>query len=370
MRVFQSTTEEASTTLELTAAKSSAKMTTQRKYSRALLEVKKLANTISMFTDVEFHRKMEQVKQLNEHWSQKKEVGFQIFENLLSSSSARSNDNDNAPADRYSTTNDGVLPDYIDPDDSMSNAFIESDMSERHHSITLDSLDDQMVETLVSLEDGIRENDSLTQKESAIEFEPLNLSVPNELTVTKLNITMPPALVRRGRPKNSEKTNVIGLPKQKKGKVSTLSRFVDMKNSEKEKQVLGWCVGEDVSKSYLGSGEKIRADIIDPTEISAALYNDFVNIESISYWFDSDAWIKFKIFFDAKAASFVNRCSSCSKVDECHDELISCDHCLLNFHYTCAKLKKISKKRSHWFCNRCKVDLKSNEQDQDTNIEG
>ena len=96
-----------------------------------------------------------------------------------------------------------------------------------------------------------------------------------------------------------------------------------MKNSEKEKKVLGWCVGEDISKTFLGSGEKITADVVDPTEISPALYNNFVNIQSIRYWFDSDAWDKFKLFFDAKAASFLNQCSSCSKVDTSRDELIA-----------------------------------------------
>ena len=145
-----------------------------------------------------------------------------------------------------------------------------------------------------------------------------------------------------------------------------LSRFVDQKNSEKEKQVLAWCVGKDVSETCLGFSNKITEDVIDPTEISAALYNDFVNIQSISYLYETDAWNKFMVFFEAKAASFVNRCSSCSKADVSNDDLISCDHCLLSFHNTCAKVKKTAKKRPHWFCNRCKIDFKSNELDINT----
>ena len=132
---------------------------------------------------------------------------------------------------------------------------------------------------------------------------------------------MPPALSKRGRPKGSEKTNVIGLPKTKKNKkTSTLIRFVDLKNSEKEKRVLAWSVGEIVSKSCLAWGEKIPPGAIDPTEISAALYSDFVNIQSVACWFEEGAWTKFKTFFDAKSTSFANRCSSCKKKDSESDE--------------------------------------------------
>ena len=60
-RVFQSTSAETQTTVEITAAKSSTKMTSQQKYSGALLEIKKVANALSMFNDDEFHRKLHQV---------------------------------------------------------------------------------------------------------------------------------------------------------------------------------------------------------------------------------------------------------------------------------------------------------------------
>ena len=196
------------------------------------------------------------------------------------------------------------------------------------------------------------------------------MRTPNssELTVTKLNIKMPPALKRRGRPKNSEKTNVIGLPK-KKGKVATLCRYVDMKNSEKEKQVFTWCVGETISKSCLTSREKVRSEMIDPTEISAAIYSELVNIQSIAYWFEEDAWTKFQTFYEAKSTSLINRCSSCSKNDTPLDELICCDHCLLKFHHSCGKVKQTSKKRHQWFCNPCKIEFKSTEQETSGELE-
>ena len=133
---------------------------------------------------------------------------------------------------------------------------------------------------------------------------------------------------------------------------------MDMKNSEKEKRVLAWCVGELTSKSCLESGEKINPQTIDPTEISSQLYNEFVNIDSVSYWFEEDAWPKFQTFFNAKSAALKNRCSSCSKSDILGDDIIHCDHCLLDFHHSCAKAKKTSKKRHQWFCSSCKIDFK------------
>ena len=57
----------------------------------------------------------------------------------------------------------------------------------------------------------------------------------------------------------------------------------------------------------LGSSNETTENVIDPTKISTALSNDFVIIKSVSYWFETDAWNKFRLFFEVKAASFVNR---------------------------------------------------------------
>ena len=42
------------------------------------------------------------------------------------------------------------------------------------------------------------------------------------------------------------------------------------------------------------------------------------------------------------------------EVNTIYDNLVSCQHCLKQFHLTCVKLKKISRKRQAWFCNPCK----------------
>ena len=140
-----------------------------------------------------------------------------------------------------------------------------------------------------------------------------------------------------------------------------------MKNAEKEKRVLSWCVGENTSKSCLDSGEKIKRDSIDPFEISSQLYSEFVSIDSVAYWFEDDAWEKFEAFYNAKSATFKNRCSCCSKSNVLDDDIIHCDHCILNYHHSRGKVKKTAKKRHQWFCNSCKIDLKSSEQTEQEN---
>ena len=133
-----------------------------------------------------------------------------------------------------------------------------------------------------------------------------------------------------------------------------------MKNSEKEKLVLSWCVGETVSNSLLETRYKITFDKIDPTEISAQSHSKLVTIEAVSYWFEEDAWIRFKNYHSAKSSYLKDRCSCCCKPDI--DDMLVCDHCLLNFHISCAKVKKTTKKRQRWFCNACKIEFKSSEQ--------
>ena len=121
-------------------------------------------------------------------------------------------------------------------------------------------------------------------------------------------------------------------PKKKKNANATLVRFVDMKNSEKEKRVLSWCVGEKISKSCLNSGENITRDAIDPTEIH--------------HNFTANSWILSHVA--------ANRMFSTTT---CNDDMISC----------CTKVKKTTKKRHQWFCNACKIDFKSSEQTEKEN---
>ena len=319
-----------------------------------------------------------QVKNLHEHWSQNKEVGIQVFENLPIASSSNTADNSTAANDdeEFSSSpqqDDDPLIDFSNQGSILPSSSVDCPSSplnlpeplSSHSSFPLSretppddthgAQGDELLDVLLSLGDDHHEANETTE-----EPRPAATDSANELTITTLNIKMPPKLNMRGRPKGSDKTNVIGLPKTKRTGKATLTRFVDMKNSEKEKRVLLWCVGEMVSKSCLENGEKITCDKIDPTEISAQSYSKFVTIETISYWFEEDAWTRFQNFYTAKSSALKDRCSCCSKPDS--DGMIVCDHCLQNFHESCAKLKKTSKKRQQWFCNACKVEFKSSEQ--------
>ena len=315
------------------------------------------------------------MKELHESWSQNKEVGIQVFENLSSSSSSNdghssSNDEEDFAISPPTPSNipfishenqDFMLPNFSghwspspspSPSPSSSSSLSLSLANDDSH----DPQDEQLVDTIGSLADeGNEELQSATLSGPHAEA----VTGSNELTITTLNIKMPPKLTKRGRPKGSEKTNVIGLPKKKNAKASTLTQFVDMKNSEKEKRVLCWCVGEDVSKLCLESKKKVTCETIDPTEISSQLYNEFVNIHSVSYWFEEDAWDKFEAFYNAKSAALKNRCSTCSKTDALDDDTIHCDHCLVSYHHACGRVKKTAKRRHQWFCNTCKIEFKS-----------
>ena len=81
------------------------------------------------------------------------------------------------------------------------------------------------------------------------------------LTVTKLDIKIPPVIKRKVRPKGSEKTTAIGFPVKKKGaakkgKVGP-TRFVDMSNAEREKLILIWCLGKEKAIGCLSKGVKL-----------------------------------------------------------------------------------------------------------------
>ena len=52
-------------------------MNAHQKFSLALNTSKKIANTLSMLSDGNFKRKLEQLKVLNDMWSAGKEIGFQ-----------------------------------------------------------------------------------------------------------------------------------------------------------------------------------------------------------------------------------------------------------------------------------------------------
>ena len=180
------------------------------------------------------------------------------------------------------------------------------------------------------------------------------------LTVTKLNITMPPRITRKGRPKGSEKT-VIGLPKKTKRLKKTnpnLKKFVELSNSEREKKILEWCLGKEIASECVTISGKISVTKIDPTEIASEIFHPHVNLKSVKYLFEGEAWEKLMLFINDKMEVLKHQCHVCLQVSRGIDELISCDTCLKNFLHACGKCKKTNKVRHQWFCTQCKICFK------------
>ena len=166
----------------------------------------------------------------------------------------------------------------------------------------------------------------------------------DEVTVSRIKaIKMPPASKMVGRPKGSDKTNVIGTRKSSKKKLSC-PKFSDLRDSEKEKFILSLCIGDDVTESILREGGKVEVVHINPTEIRTAVFAPDICLQTIQYMFTEEAWDRFSSYYESKS-KFKFFCNSCSKFDEKGDDLISCECCLNSFHFRCVKLKQVVKKR-------------------------
>ena len=72
----------------------------------------------------------------------------------------------------------------------------------------------------------------------------------------------------RGRPKGAEKT-VIGLKKKKPNASASSSKhrktlngkpdkFLDLSNSQREKMILKWCLGDEKAQEFLAKSGKYR----------------------------------------------------------------------------------------------------------------
>ena len=87
---------------------------------------------------------------------------------------------------------------------------------------------------------------------------------------------MPVVAGRRGRPKGSGDTNVIGLKKKTKEEKSGEGpkRYLELSIEEKQKRLLSWSVGENIASHCRTTGEKIALKDLDPTNISSSLFSE------------------------------------------------------------------------------------------------
>ena len=309
-------------------AKKRRKRNSHEKFSADLTTCKKLANVLSLCSESDFERKLAQLEKLNELWTEKKEVGLQLLE--VSSTSSSSN---SASCEILDDGNEVEMEEensYGDPCPEVS-AWLTG---------------------LVS---------KVVEEEKCVDFFHEGASVPSSsLTVTKLDIKMPPPITRKGRPKGAGKT-VIGLPKRGGKAKGKPVKFVDLTNPARERMILDWCVGKDAAALCRASKRKISPADVDPTEIAPEIYHPQVCLKTVKYLFDVDAWEKLLLFYEEKMELLKNQCHACLEICETAEELINCGRCLQKFHFTCGKCKKTSKGRQQWFCNQCKIDAKCNE---------
>ena len=329
------------------------KWTSQQKYSRAMDTCRKIANTIAMCSQADFDHRVEQLIALNDAWSRGNEVGIQVFgsdANLRgeTDTSDAVQDYSSGEAGTSATTSDTIQDaecpttnvETIDGILDLEAATVDTEIDSFHSSIDpLDdilrridavhhpatrpnSIDQDFARAISSSISGVIDanydddlfafnlncvshpidsdvNISLTSIiDQIVENEKADrpscsstvTSSDGKVTLTKLkNIKMPPPVKVKGRPKGSDQTNVIGTKKASKKKVSC-QKFVEMRNADKDKLMLTLCIGKEATEIVLRRGGVVNLEDIDPTEISNAVFNPIICLESIRYLFSDEAW--------------------------------------------------------------------------------
>ena len=313
------------TSIEVSSFNRKTKLNSQQKYVTALNLCKKICNTLSQNSHENFSRHLEQLKSLQEHWSQGHEVGIQLFSDI-------SNQLDEVSHPSSSSTllkNDEILNDT------------DNDVPCHFDIITHDecNVKNDVEATLTTLINNVVCNVDTMRKSECVSMSKLKA------------IKVQPPLKGKGRPKGSKETNVIGL-KKSSSKNSCL-RFCNLRYNEKLRKTLSICIGEKLAEKVLSSGSRVQLEHVFPTEIDPAAFNPILSIESIKYLFEPDAWDRFYSYYVEKEQYMKDRCFACSKTS---DENVSCEKCLRLFDLTCAKLKQSKRKRPSWFCQTCKAE--------------
>ena len=395
------------------------KLSSHAKFSKALDVCKKIANVLSNCSHEHFERKISNLNFIHEAWCKGKEIGIQIladqpgtscnveFEaNIESETNVEPEANvelgsdvlDDQEIDVGRTENEilnvdfhHAIPSPISDDSETFDIPTQTMPTNNQNRNEFSILNKNVVSVIVtSISDeyegalaGVNEqnNDDLSfdanpedyyviheivtalvntvvSKDSGTNSYAERCVLDEDITFKKIkSFKMPPALKKKGRPKGSDKTNVIGLKKKKKPE--GCQKFTEMKTSEKEKFVLLLCVGESVASNVLSNGKRVEEGDIDPTVIDSGVFNEKICLKMIKYLFSDAAWCRFYSFYSDKIEILKFQCAFCLNTDASYDDLITCDHCLKCYHHSCVKLKKSVRKRAAWFCNPCKAVSKS-----------
>ena len=273
------------TDVTVTAMSHVKKLTNQQKYSRAMDVCRKLANTVALASQEGFDHRLEQLKSLNEHWSQGNEVGIQIFqENAHLSDEVPDEENGGSIVTGLGDeSSESMVVDVLDeiPGSSSGDlldkilrridAFEDSNNPYDFRRNTSEIIDQGVVQAITSSISGqfdenydddlfafnincVRhavDNDVKVVLESIVDqvvdisgrFTPL-FTGANDVTITQLkSIKMPPPVKVKGRPKGADQTNVIGTKKVSKKKLAC-QRYLEMRNADKERYMLSLCIGK------------------------------------------------------------------------------------------------------------------------------
>ena len=180
----------------------------------------------------------------------------------------------------------------------------------------------------------------------------LYLYFQTPIVPTKLNLKLPPKMLKRGRPKGND-YNVIGLPYKKKARVSIKPiAFRKLSIAEQQIKLLTWLFGTKVARHLISSGNKVALKNIPTnyTSISNCILDDTVDLYLIYDYFTKSSWHKITTLKRQKEENVEWVCRRCDEELDGHS--IVCESCIHWFHLKCVGLKK-KPKLSDWFCKGC-----------------
>ena len=169
------------------------------------------------------------------------------------------------------------------------------------------------------------------------------------------NISLPPRIQKRGRPKGSELT-VIGLPKKRlKLQKPKCTAFERMNNSQKESFILSWFVDKRVIDKCMTEHHKIQEDEVEVNPDNIPLACKEVQVDVVKQYFSEDAWAAL-IQCVTIRQSHEWTCNVCS--EELETRAVCCDRCLLWHHFHCASISA-KPKTKYWYCQSCRAESDS-----------
>ena len=196
-------------------------------------------------------------------------------------------------------------------------------------------------------------NSGKNNSEDTISKQAENTTVEEMTTqeTDNFNLTLPPKMNTRGRPKGKQLT-AIGL-KRKRATTKEPVRFEEKTTTEKHRMLLECLVSiEDADSALKGQllGESSVETI--PEKISTAVLEDAVDMSTLRRYFDGDAWLCVQQVLTEKEGRPCWICDVCEDDLALHD-LICCDACLHWSHLKCLG-KCRAPKSTYWYCSACK----------------